>query len=139
MKKKNKELLKAVTSQNKPKKSPVESFVKVFVQIESRDDETKWKEFFKTYFPNHYAKRLLDEDLVIDVVARHSGKAYQNKSVAVSPGGYGYISLRFAYYGGYQEVRDFEEFKLTACYKSIVAQGVTLEVGEPEVISIPNK
>ena len=139
MKKRNKELLEKVTSQSKRKTNPVETYNKVFVQIESREDETKWKDFFRKYFPNHYAKKILDEDLVIDVIARHSGHAYENKSVAVSSSGYGYISLRFAYYGGYQEVKDFEEFKLTACYKSIVAQGVTLDVGKPKVISIPNK
>ena len=117
-------------------KQPIETYEKVFVQIESREDEEKWKSFLKHYFPNHYAQKLLEEDLVIDVIARHSGHAYDNKSIAVSPKGYGGISLRFAYNGGYQEVNNFEEFKLTACYKNILAQGVALEKGQPKIIPI---
>ena len=109
-------------------KQALETFYKVYVQIESKEDESKWKEFLKQYFPNHYASKLLEDDLIIDVIARYSGQAYTNKSVAVSPSGYGYINLRFACFGGYQEVNNFEEFKLTACYKSIIARGVTFEV-----------
>ena len=117
-------------------KEALETFDKVYVQIESKEDESKWKEFLKRYFPNHYASKLLDDDLVIDVAARYSGHAYENKSVAVSPNGYGYIILRLADWGGYEEVNNFEEFELTACYKAILAQGVTLEVGRPGIVSI---
>ena len=121
---------------NNTSKQSLGSYSKVFIQIESRDDEKKWKKFLKHYFPNHYASKLLDSDLVIDKEARHSGHAYTNKSIAVSPKGYGYITFRFAYLGGYQEVNDFDEFELTACYKAIVAQGVVLDAGRPEIIEM---
>ena len=121
---------------NRTDKTSLSTFLKVFVQIESKNDEKKWKNFLGHFFPNHYASKLLDSDLVIEREARHSGHAYTNKSIAVSPKGYGYITFRFAYLGGYQEVNNFDEFKLTACYKAIVAQGVVLDTGRPEIIEM---
>ena len=118
------------------KRNSIETFGKVYVQIKSKEDETKWKVFLKEYFPNHYASKLLDDNLVIDMDAFYSGRAYQNKSIAVSPNGYGAISLRFAHYGGYQQVDNFEEFKLTSCYNTIIKNGPFLGKGTPEIIKI---
>ena len=118
------------------RKIGIRTYRKVYVEIKSREDETKWKDFFKKYFPNHYAKELLNDDLLIDVEAYHRCHSYETKAIAISPSGYGYISLRLASYGHYPEVKDFEEFKLTACYRTIIAQGVTLEEGTPNFIYI---
>ena len=109
---------------------------KVFVQIKSRGDESKWKAFLKQYFPNCHASKLLEEDLVIDVVLRQSGRCYENKSIAVTPDGYGKITFRFAAAGHYKEVENFEEFKLTKCYKDIVKQGPNVDPSEVKIINI---
>lgn len=121
---------------NKTEKTLLKDYDKIFVQIKSKEDETKWKLFLKHYFPNHYASRLLGDDLVIDVDSKNAGRGYINKSVAVSTKGYGYITFKFADLGGYKEVNDFEEFKLTRCYENILAQGVTFDVGKPEIINL---
>ena len=60
------------------KKEELETFSKVYVQIESREDEKKWKDFFSHYFPNHYASKMLGEDLIIDVAARNLTNACIN-------------------------------------------------------------
>ena len=33
----------------------------VYVEIETKEDEAKWKEFLREYFPNHYAIDMLDK------------------------------------------------------------------------------
>ena len=121
---------------NTKKTDSKKDYDNIFVQIKSKDDEAKWKDFLSYYFPNHYASTLLNEDLVIDIEAYCKGNGYINKSIAVSPSGYGYITLRFANFGGYEEVDNFEVFKLTNCYKTIVNQGKKFEVGMPTVIHI---
>ena len=93
---------------------------RVFVQIKSRDDETKWKNFFKYFFPSCFVFEILDEDLMIDIKAYKKGRAYTNKSILIDEEGYGYISLRTASYANIKEIDDFEEFRKTSCYHFVV-------------------
>lgn len=117
-------------------KKEIKNYEKVYVQIESKEDEKKWKKFLKKYFPNHYASSLLDDDLVIDVNRKNKGKWYTSKNVGVDKDGYGYIPTRYAYYGGYHFIKDFEEFKYTLCYRNIIKQGISYSQGEVEIINI---
>lgn len=119
-------------NKKKTKESPLlRLYAKVCVEITSREDEKRWKRFLKNYFPNHYASSLLEKDLLISEAAKKKGKC---RLIGVSPNGYGYITHRLAYYGGYCEVSDFEEFIKTGCYKTIVKQGVKLDQGSPEIV-----
>ena len=107
----------------------------VYLEITSREDEKKWKEFLKHYFPNHYASRILKQDLVVEDV----NKQHRVKRIGVSPDGYGWLSamcICFGRPGRYIPVKDFDEFQTTEVYLSIIKQGVKLDEGEPSVISI---
>ena len=115
----------------------LESFDKVIVEIKSKEDEQLWKQFLKKYFPNHYASGILNEDLVIDMDLANKGKAYESKSIGIDEDGFGYLSFKLAYFGGFKEVANFEEFTKTKCYKAIINNGVSLKVGEPKVVKIP--
>ena len=93
---------------------------RIYVQIKSREDETKWKNFFKYFFPSCSASEILKEDLMVDIKAYKKGKAYDNKSILITEDGYGYISLRTAHYANVKEVDDFEDFRKTICYHLVV-------------------
>ena len=97
----------------------------VYFYIETKEDELKWKEFLSHYFPNHYASSVLKEEL-----------AGKHGRIGLDINGYGWLSLLCAHYGNFKKIKDFEEFKTTKCYQMIVKRGVTLEVGEPSVVSI---
>lgn len=112
---------------------------KICIEITSKEDEKKWKEFLRIYFPNHYAKDILNKDLVIDVESAKLGLPYLSKMIGVSETGFGYLNAKFAYYGGYERVKDFEEFKSTDCYRIIIKNGVSYKEGEPEVITINSR
>lgn len=104
-----------------------------YLEIRSKDDEKKWKEFLNFYFPNHYAKEILEEDLVVpDGVGCHP-----SKRIGVGVDGYGWLSGMCLFYGGpeiFISVKDFEEFKETNTYKQIIKNGPTLKEGEPQII-----
>ena len=115
----------------------MKDFMKIYVTIKTKADERRWKEFLGKYFPNHYAKRLLEDDLVINYEDYLDGKGYDSKNIAVEMDGYGYISRMLIYYGHYEKVFDFADFRDTLLYKRIVERGVVLERGEPSCINIP--
>ncbi len=106
----------------------------VYFEIASKEDETKWKEFLRYYFPNHYAKEILDDDLVVDISKDHR----LVKRIAVGIDGYGWLSAMCLHYGGpelFIHINDFEEFKSTSIYKEIIKLGINYRVGEPQVIT----
>ena len=98
---------------------------KACIQIKTKEDERRWKEFLSTYFPNHYSKRILRKDLT-----------KSPSLIGISPKGYGYITHRLAHYGQYQEIKDFSQFQATHCYRAILSQGPSLEEGDVEIITI---
>ena len=101
---------------------------RICVYIKSKEDEQKWKEFLGHYFPNHYAKEILNQDLI--------STPSSSKRIGVEPSGFGWLSLLCKTYGGFIEVKDFDEFKTTDCYKQIIANGIKLDEGEPSVVSV---
>ena len=101
---------------------------RVYVCIKSKEDESKWKQFLAFYFPNHYAKEMLNEDLV--------SSSTSSKRIGLDPNGYGWLSFLCKTYGGFKEVEDFKEFKTTDCYKQIIANGIKLDEGEPSVVNV---
>lgn len=104
-----------------------------YLEITSREDEKKWKEFLSHYFPNHYAKEILERNLVVE-----TGKGcHISKRIGIGVNGYGWLSGMCLFYGGpekFKNIKNFEEFKETEIYKEIVKRGPTLKEGEPEVI-----
>ena len=102
-------------------------FEKVYFIVSTKEDEKKWKEFLHKYFPNHYAKGLLEENLVC------------NHLIGVDVNGYGILGTHILRLHIYKRVKDFEEFKDTKCYKMILEKGITLEEGKPKIIHIKNK
>ena len=108
----------------------------VYVEIESIEDETKWKKFLKHHFPNHYAVDILDKNLVTEPSDRFGGRKVHRIGVGIQ--GFGYLSARCMIVGKrsgvYIKVKDFEEFKETDVYKTIVKQGPKLEKGSPNII-----
>lgn len=96
----------------------MKDYMKIFVQIKTKEDEKRWKEFFTKYYPIN--GRILNDNLVIDYEAYLDGRGYENKSIAITIDSYGYISLRFAHWGNYNEVFDFADFKHTLLYKTII-------------------
>lgn len=101
---------------------------RVCISIKTKEDEKKWKEFLSYHFPNHYASSILKEDLI--------DNGFWSKRIGVSPEGYGWISARFSHYGKFIEVDNFEEFKKTSCYQTIIDNGVILDKGSPILIKI---
>ena len=124
-----------MSKENKARDKELATFEEVCIEITSREDEKKWKRFLHRYFPNHYASRILGEDLVVTITNKRNG--YVSKLIGVSPRGFGWLSHMLAHYGGSHEIKDFNEFKKTACYKTIRKQGVFYGEGSPSVVHIP--
>ena len=120
---------------NRTRDKELATFMEVCIEITSREDEKKWKKFLHHYFPNHYASGILEKDLVLVITNKHKG--HVSKLIGISPSGFGWLSHMLAHYGGSQEIKDFEEFKKTACYKAIRKQGVFYGEGNPSVVHIP--
>ncbi len=114
----------------------MKDYMKVFVTIKTQADEKRWKEFLGKYFPNHYAKKLLDENLVIDYEEYLDKGSTNGTHIAVDMDGYGYISLKLACYGDYKEVFDFADFRKTLLYETIVKKGINKTKGKVSVINI---
>ena len=104
----------------------------VYLEIKSKEDEKKWKEFLRHYFPNHYASSILDEDLVV----QEPDKCHISKRIGVGVDGFGWLSGMCLHYGReyFIHVEDFEEFMKTDIYKAIVDNGPTLKEGSPQII-----
>ncbi len=103
--------------------------------ISSYEDEKKWKEFLKTYFPNHYAIKLLDQDLVVE--PSHPWPR-PHKRIAVGLTGFGHLP-KFIFYGApelYVPVKDFYEFKKTDIYRDIVLRGPMFNEGFDNCVHI---
>ena len=113
----------------KAQENDIKTGSKVYVYIKTKQDEKKWKEFLGHYFPNHYASKILKQDLL-------STKERVNR-LGVSPDGFGWLSQMIAGLGTYLEVQDFEEFKKTYCYKQIVKNGVGYKEGNKKKKKIP--
>ena len=111
----------------------MEDWKEAFVEIETKDDEKKWKAFFRTYFPNHYASGLLNEDLVSKL---NKDDSFTVRIIAVGVDGFGLLSCMCLHYARshYVRVADFEEFKQTDIYQQIIDNGPSLKVGEPRII-----
>ena len=109
--------------------------VSAYLEIISREDEKKWKEFLRHYFPNHYASKILDEDLVVE----NPKEGHISKRIGVSVKGFGWLSGMILHYAPREyhiPVKDFEDFKKTDIYKEIVANGPTFEVGSPQCVPL---
>lgn len=107
----------------------------VYLEITSKEDEKKWKEFLGHYFPNHYAKDILNRDLVVI----QSKERHQSKRIGIDVNGFGWLSSMCLHYGDpelFIQVKDFEEFKETDVYKHIVNTGPSFEEGEPRIIHL---
>ena len=105
----------------------------IYLEITSKEDEKRWKEFLSFYFPNHYAKGILDTDLVIE----NPDIGHYSKRIGVSVDGYGYLSSMCLHYGPkeqFQYVDNFIEFMNTDVYHSIIDNGPKLTSGSPEII-----
>ena len=113
----------------KAQENEIKTGFKVYVYIKTKQDEKKWKEFLGHYFPNHYASKILKQDLL-------STKEHVNR-LGVDPDGFGWLSQMIASLGTYLEVRGFEEFEKTYCFKQIVKNGVSYEEGNPSCERIP--
>ena len=107
----------------------------VYFRVSSKEDEKKWKEFLKHYFPNCYASEILKRDWY----KGHNGGGLQAISVDIDA--YGLTSMICVCRARhlFQRVESFEEFKETDVYKYIVSRGPTLEAGEPKVVSASQK
>ena len=93
----------------------------VYLEITSREDEKKWKEFLRHYFPNHYASSILDEDLVVS----KSKSLRKVKRIGISVDGYGWLSATILFLcpkEHFVHVNDFNEFMTTDVYKEIVSR-----------------
>ena len=104
-----------------------------YLEIQNKEDERKWKEFLKTYFPNHYAKGLLNDDLVIE----NPDKSHNLKIIGVNEDGYGYLAIRCLLEAKsitYIKVKDFEEFTQLDIYKNIINRGPIASKGEPRIV-----
>lgn len=109
--------------------------VSVYLEITSKKDEKKWKRFLKHYFPNHYASKILEENLVVE----NPTKGHISKRIGVSVDGFGWLSsmiLHYAPKGYYIEVANFEEFKKTEIYKQIIINGPMFGEGEPQCVPL---
>ena len=108
----------------------------VYVEIETKEDEAKWKEFLRKYFPNHYAIEILEKNLVTEPPDQFGGQKVHR--IGVGRYGFGYLSARCMIVGkrsgAYIKVKDFEEFKETEVYKSIVKQGPKVGKGSPNIM-----
>lgn len=117
-------------------KKKMEKEQEVYVEIETKEDEAKWKEFLRSYFPNHYAIPILDRNLVTESTDNYKVKVAHR--IGVGKNGFGFLSAQCMIVGKrngvYVEVKDFEEFKKTEVYKSIVEQGPKLEKGSLSII-----
>ena len=102
--------------------------VSVYFYVDTKEDEAKWKEFLGHYFPNHYAKGILDLDLVS-----------QDGRIGLDKDGFGWLSGMLIKPGNFRYVENFEGFKDTKVYQEIIEQGVILDVGRPKVIPIKLK
>ena len=115
----------------------MEKYQEVYVEIETKEDEAKWKEFLRYHFPNHYAVDILDKNLVTEPPDQFGAQKVHRIGVGIH--GFGYLSAHCMIVGKrsgvYIKVKDFEEFKETDVYKAIVDQGPKLEKGSPAIIS----
>ena len=115
----------------------MEKYQEVYVEIETKEDEAKWKEFLRHHFPNHYAIGILDENLVTEPPDQYGGQKVHRIGVGIH--GFGYLSAHCMIVGKrsgvYIKVKNFDEFKETDVYKAIVKQGPKLEKGSPVIIS----
>lgn len=90
----------------------IKNYEKVYFIIKTKEDEKKWKDYLGKYFPNHYAKGLLEENLL--------GKHF----IGVDVDGYGILETQILRLKIYKRVNDFEKFKNTKCYQMIIEKGV---------------
>ena len=107
----------------------MEKYQEVYVEIETIEDEARWKEFLMHYFPNHYAIKVLDRNLVIEPPDQFGARKIHRIGVGIH--GFGYLSTRCMIVGKrsgvYKKVKDFKEFKETDVYNAIVKQGPKIE------------
>ena len=111
--------------------------VTVYLEIASKEDEKKWKEFLRYYFPNHYAKDILDKDLVVE----QTDGWHESKRIGVSVDGFGWLSAMCLHYAPKElfiPIDNFDEFMKTDIYQQIVSRGPTFEVGSPQIIPFWN-
>ena len=113
----------------KAQEDDIKTGSKVYVYIKTKRDEKKWKEFLYQYFPNHYASKILKEDLISTNECA--------KRIGINPKGFGWLSQMIARLGTYLKVNDFNEFKKTRCYKQIIKNGINYEEGEPSCERMP--
>lgn len=78
----------------------IKDYEKGYFIVKTKEDEKKWKDFLGKYFPNHYAKGLLEENLL--------GKHF----IGVDGDGYGILGTQILRLKIYNLVNDFEEFKI---------------------------
>jgi len=107
---------------------------RIAIYIKSKKDAKKWKMFLSYYFPNHYAKRILNTSMVNK--PNPITRIYKTRPISVTKDGYGYITLMLAYYGKAKFINDFNDFTKTKVYNDIISNGPIYEEGEPEVIEI---
>jgi len=95
----------------------------IYFMVKTKEDEKKWKEFLRFYFPKHYAISILDRDWLENP-----------RRIAVDIDGFGYIGTAVLQTYYFKPVKDFEDFMDTTCYKMIVARGVYKKRGKVTVV-----
>ena len=99
----------------------MENWKEAFVYIKTEEDEKKWKEILRHYFPNHYASSILDKGLVVS----KSKKTRKVKRIGISVYGYGWLSATMLFLcpkEHFVHINDFNEFMTTDVYKEIVSR-----------------